>query len=149
MASKKCYVCKKAYNESDMTKVFKHHICPNCLNNYLKSDTYWREKLVDMVWGLYKDKPSIYQLDSQIDDLHNTYKFTYQGMAFALNYYLESNKWDESYLLYQAFPKVYYEARDMYNKRKKIRGSLPQSIEPPKQIQSKANLKNFKPPLPL
>lgn len=148
MCKRKCYHCKQMFDEKDGIQVLKHFICKECYNDYTKTDGYCKEKFLDIVWQTYVEKPNFYQLVAQYDNLVKEYNFTPQGLLYALQYYMKRREWNTDYLLHQAFPSLYYEARDYYIKENKIKQKLG-GIDLHKPIEIKGNIKSYKPPLEL
>lgn len=149
MAKKKCYVCGKIFKESELNKVVTHWICNNCVEDYKKTLEYHREKFIDDVWQLYDEKPTFLQLEAQIKDFVINHGFTYQGLDYALHWYLKTHEWNQEYLLYQAFPKAYYDAQKYYLQQKQHKQLLKQHKQYDKAEVVKATNKSMKPPLPL
>lgn len=124
MAKKKCYVCKKMYDESNITKVLRHNICVNCYPAFIKSDEYLKDKFLDNIWSLYpNEKPNYYQLVNQVEEFVERYDFKYSGMIYALEFYLKTNRWNTEYLLGQFLPKYYYEAKKHWEQQNRLKKS--------------------------
>lgn len=144
----KCIYCKKDINDDDYITELRHYIHKNCYNDYIKTDSYCREKFLDIIWQSYTDKPNFHQLSHQYDTLIGLYGFTPQGLLYALQYYIKRKEWNTDYLLYQAFPSLYYEARDYYKQEFKIKNKLSKTKKH-NVVDIKGKLKSYVPPLEL
>lgn len=127
---KKCYVCDKKKNESELIKVVNHYICADCYNEYLKTDEAQIELLIDYIWSLYsKERQNTnlyYQIKSQVETYHNERGFTYQGMLIAMKYCIEilGDEWDDTYGIGQILNNGYDITKQYYIAQKRIKKEL-------------------------
>lgn len=145
-----CHVCGSEKKEEELIKVLDYYVCADCLEKYLKSDEYFFEKIIYNIWDLYPDEPpNIFTIKAQLRTLRSQYGFTYKGILYALKYWLQFHEWNPDYLLYQAFPKAYYEANRYYKKRKKLEKSVKETDIEQVPEQVRGDNRKYKQPLKL